>query len=304
MSPLALKLGFFLGLMGVALGMAYWAVEVSGKPKEMTSQVVSAIEPAKELLLGNEPLMALKMSSQGQSITFALRPNGWWWMIEPERTMARQAIIQQWVGALTKPKLMRVLQKNEWNPTNLTQSIELELVSSHTTALVRYMRLEAQPQFYYLQLSNGVVLKAEDLVTLHWFDKTSDWRTRRLWPFELEAVEKMIYKQNSTQREWLNTETGWTCSGRPPMDNWKLYFKAWDNLGCQAYIEALPKDGMVALAQWEFTFASGDQALLELFKTEYGEWLVSFRGRDMGQLLTLETVQQAFPEGPWQSSTK
>ena len=212
--------------------------------------------------------------------------------------MAKQSLAQMWIGALTRPKLMRVLEAKEWTLQNPSLAIEVNLKGQRSQTQLRYMFFESQPQFYYLQLSNGVVLKAEQQVDLTWSNKVEDWRSRRLWPFELDAVQKMIYRQAKSERVWLKNDKGWTSTGNSLEDVWKTYFKNWDNLGCTSFLEPPPKN-LPVLASWEFFFDSGSKSLLELFRSELGEWFVVYRSRELGMVLNEDTLRQAFPEGPW-----
>ena len=297
MSPLALKSTFFLVMLATLFWLVHWAMQVSEKPKELTSKVESAISPASEILLGEDQLMAMTLKSKTAKFQFALRPNTWWWMLEPERFLARQSHVQMWIGALSKPKLMRVLEPQEWSSQNPSQVIEVELQGQHSLTQMKYMVFPSQPQFYYLQLSNGVVLKAEKLVDLSWSDKVDDWRSRRLWPFELDAVQKMIYRQSGKERVWQKTDQGWSSTGSA-IEVWKIFFKNWNDMGVQSFVEHLPPN-TTKMAEWEFFFDSGDKSMLELFKSEFGEWMVAYRGRELAMVIAEDTLREAFPEGPW-----
>jgi hypothetical protein len=289
----SLKIIFFLSLL-VGLGLlSRYALHLESTPRELDAETERQISPVSEILSGRDRLVGMDLEHDGLKMSFGLRDNGWWWMILPETTMPKQLEVSQWVSALTRPRVQRVILPEEWSPTAIEFSLTARLVGLETHSTVVYFRLKSQKDFYYLQLENGSVLKAELQIRPFWPTKIYEFRTLRLFPFETGAVDAMTAEMNSYEREWQRDEQEWTSRGELT-DWWRAFFKDWLKSYCQSFIEDFqPKSS--PLATWEIRFVEGNVAHAELYRDELGQWIFTYRGRKVAQVIDEEMARRCFP---------
>jgi hypothetical protein len=289
----SLKVLFFLSLLGALGLLSRYALQLESTPKELDAETERHISPVSEILSGRDHLVGMDLEHDGLKMSFGLRENGWWWMLTPERTMPKQLEVSQWVNALTRPRVQRVILPKEWSPTAIEFSLTARLVGLKTHSNVVYYRLKTQKDFYYLKLENGSVLKAELQVKPFWPTHMNEMRTLRLFPFETGAVDAMTIKMESYEREWQRDEKEWTSQGELT-DWWKGFFRGWLKSYCQSFIENFePKT--TPLATWEIRFVEGNVAHAELYKNDLGQWIFAYRGRKVAQVIDETMARGCFP---------
>ena len=282
-------------LLLVALGLlSRFALHLESTPRQMDAETERQISPVSEILSGRDPLVGMDLEHDGLKMSFGLRENGWWWMLVPERTMPKQLEVSQWVSALTRPRVQRVIQPEEWSPANTEFMLTARLIGAKTHSTVVYIRLKSQENFYYLQLENGSVLKSELQIRPFWPQEISEMRTLRLFPFETGAVEALTVSMGSEyEREWKRDEQEWTSRGELT-EWWKAFFKDWLKAYCKSFLEDFEPTSE-PLGTWKINFVEGNVAHAELYRDGLGQWIFTYRGRKVAQVIDEEMARRVFP---------
>lgn len=288
-----LKIFTALALLLLLGFLLQWAVELDSKPQQMDGETQDQLSPVSPILSGQDMLLGIKLESVDLKMTFAVRSNGWWWMFHPEMTMADQGAISPWVTALTRPKIQRILSPSEWKPQGETLRLKVGFKGRNSESTLAFVRLGAQPNFYYLELSNGSVLKCEAMPLPAWPKDHKLWRTKRLFPMDLRSIASMHCRWSGHERQWLREKDQWTSTGSlSPW--WKTFFKEWQNMLCQSFIENF-EASTPALAEWEIRFVEGNVATAKLYQDALGQWILAYEGRSIAQVLDQEVALACFP---------
>lgn len=288
---------FFLVICAVSLSI--WALDLQKKPEQMTVQVEEVLRPVSEILSGRDPLIKMELEANGLKIDFALQSNGWWWMTSPEQGMADQQTVYQWDRAITAPRIQRILKPEEWRGVKADFLLKARLIGRNTQSVIEYILLPSQKDsFYYLKLENGSVLKCEKQFSPLWPQNVEGMRTKRLFPFQLDSVAKLSMGAEGGAggkelRIWTRKGRQWTSQGQLT-EEWKTFLKKWLDQTCLSFVNDHVPAGN-PLAFLEIEFVEGGKAQVELRKSPLGQWVLSYKGRSIAQVLDEETAKLCFP---------
>jgi hypothetical protein len=210
--------------------------------------------------------------------------------------MANQGLAQPWLQRVSRPKIQRGLEAEEWQAHEGDDRWDVLLKAPNSSLKVSLILRPSVSGFEFLKLPDGRVLKAEQKVTHNWPNDPKQWRSVRLFPFALNAVTELELRVGEWTRVLQKRDGSWQTTN-PVHPGWEGFFKRFQRLACLGFIDDFERQAE-ALAHYEIAFESGDLSLLELFQTERGEWVVAYRGQDMAHVLTQEQKQHLFPEWP------
>jgi hypothetical protein len=248
-------------------------------------------------LKGNIRPIALSLRSENFSIDLGVQQNGWWWIFKPERTMANQIWVHQWIASLTRASLLRTLGPEEWDPVGVEDSFDVKLYGSGNEMIsFQVLRLKSAPEYLYFQLEDGSAIKAECSVPPILPKSMDEVRTQRIWPFEMPAITSLTYSRGAQTRKWSLVNEKWTTDRLAETKFWQNFFKKWGQWGSTSFLEKHTPSA-AAIASWKIEFISGEKSLLELFRDPIHGWVVQYRGRSIAQVIDESTRQTCFPEG-------
>lgn len=280
--------------------LAKQAVDIKeSTPEQARAELLKldGVDSAREFLTGRIRPIAMSLSSRDFKVDLAAQQNGWWWVYRPETTMADQIWAHQWVTGLTQSSLLRVLSKEEWDPIGIENAYDVKLFGSgNKTLSLRLLQLRSSPQHIYFELENGMAVKGEWKTPPTWPSSMSEIRTRRLWPFEMEAVSELTYQRGGLNRVWNLVDGKWKTDRQADMRFWQKFFKNWGQWGCNSFLENYSPSEKPA-ATWEIKFHSGESSLMELYEDPLHGWVTLYRGRTIAQVLNSETKVHCFPKG-------
>lgn len=289
MAKVPLKLVLVLALAGCLGVLVTVTLEVRTLENSGLGGEQEAFGELAGLMRKENRLVRLELQ-RGESVAaFGLRSNGWWWTLEPMRGMADQAWVQSWEHLISAPRWTRILKAEEWNPVGIFEEVEMRWWGMRGQGKVRYLRLAAHPNHAYLELEDGRAIKVEVERPPQWPKQASHFRSRRIWPFQSEAVKELTLERPGLKKTWQRKGDQWVSVGGPGSARWKTFFENWPHMIWERSLEKVERKGP-PLGEFKVTFEEGGASLLQMSLEPIHGPVAQYSGDPVGMVLSQETL--------------
>lgn len=227
---------------------------------------------------------------------FQKNKEGIWIMTRPEFVMANQLKVHTIMSSILSPNVERLLDVRGDIQSRLEKkSVQVELKFNRKRIIADIFRIETHGKHDFIRYHEDmdhvykVIREAKPDISL---DRNA-YRTKRIFPFNLNAIDKMSYQEGGLQVDF-HREGNQLKSKGAISTIWEQIFKQWQKAGGTSFVEEHP--GGEVLASYTFSFVSGEKSKLELVVDVRHGFMLFYVGRHIGQTIEPDVKNLFFPQ--------
>lgn len=282
-------------LMLLIAALSYIALKETPEEKETIGAGTGLMDDWSEMDL--RTVNEIHIKKDKQHFEFQKNLDGYWIMRRPTFNLADMLKIQQLFFSCCQPEVERELESSaEFDIKIKEEGIEIEIKNDKKSVKLDFFRLATHQKADFIRYHHrpDKIYKVNRRIDIDLNLNVDDFRTKRIFPFPLEAVNKMIYMHNGREvifkREngQFNFDTNYAAIFKDVLNKTK-----WPRAGCTGFINKKAEGKIIA--SYNFEFGSEQNAILNLYVDDDGHVLY-YQGRDIGMRIDKGTKLLYFPD--------